>query len=848
MDNFVGQVAVDFFILRNKTAFVIGASIIAVCAVTVALFIFFKLREKWANQWYKRLGCAMLMGIAVCGMHYTALAGTMYYTGKSSSGPPTPLLETPALIGIIAAVVVSACILLFFIGAKNRLESNSSFFQNNRSHKRLILDTIFFDTNGRILVKVDGIVPMKEIWNETIGDVFKEALTTSHPLFTKLFQLTIQWSSNSKNGNEEMLTAPDSEDQPSTQSEHLRSVERAFLTAAQELVSELRLTALSDLGNLFDSVLLTNIIPKNKKMFSKDQKKSNAEGSTSNISSLQFLSTSRLQHKKSITSANEFILPKSLRRESNTVDETMLMSRSPSILSRPENSTVIDIFNNPAETTLVTNNKLSVNDSDAEDRHIFLVKKIESNKELVNLLSVGFRFAEPAFISKTMGDKLGVPSEYMLNYFKDMLLMSETASKVYTTVRPSNDNFYTSPAQQRQMKNESVRGGVFVGLFTIIEDQKDGDMPYLVVQKDKRYAFPMVQLIKDGDTETERKPTELSRSERSAILSLSGKTLASIAAISKSSNDGKNDTSTEAQELSPDTSISSKGNLVNAKRSLSFSYSDEEEVTQSYYYDKETSILQYSNPKAQRFTQALEKAAKYLIGTTSYGKPLATSARLYGDVIDVPAFSLRSGPCQLILFRAHITTPGTRFAINSTLTESIKCIPFPIYRSFAFYVTEIGVAKYRADNNQKKATSNYSTQQRLYQNTAARKITSSTPSKVGNNNEDSDDRSAPTSTDLTNYSIKIDAPPPEIHEQVQPFSSLSPPPRAKHNKFSFASGLTSLDINGIRKEILPNMLNNGGVSAQNPSEAVEMPVMLNLLPARDRFWWLNNMFEEVHNI
>lgn len=104
-------------------------------------------------------------------MHYTALAGTMYYPGKSDSGPPTPLLGTPALIGIIAAVVVSACILLFFIGAKNQLENNSSLFQSNKSHKRLILDTIFFDTNGRILVKVDGVVPMKEIWNETLGDV-----------------------------------------------------------------------------------------------------------------------------------------------------------------------------------------------------------------------------------------------------------------------------------------------------------------------------------------------------------------------------------------------------------------------------------------------------------------------------------------------------------------------------------------------------------------------------------------------------------------------------------------------------------------------------------------------------
>lgn len=63
----LGQVAIDFFQMRNKIAFVIGASIIAVCAVTAALLIFFKLREQWENQWYKRLGCAMLMGVAVCG-------------------------------------------------------------------------------------------------------------------------------------------------------------------------------------------------------------------------------------------------------------------------------------------------------------------------------------------------------------------------------------------------------------------------------------------------------------------------------------------------------------------------------------------------------------------------------------------------------------------------------------------------------------------------------------------------------------------------------------------------------------------------------------------------------------
>lgn len=63
----VGQFAIEYFVLVYEPAYIIGAIIIACFAVTIALYIFFKLREKWMNQWYKRLGCASLMAIAVCG-------------------------------------------------------------------------------------------------------------------------------------------------------------------------------------------------------------------------------------------------------------------------------------------------------------------------------------------------------------------------------------------------------------------------------------------------------------------------------------------------------------------------------------------------------------------------------------------------------------------------------------------------------------------------------------------------------------------------------------------------------------------------------------------------------------
>jgi hypothetical protein len=104
-------------------------------------------------------------------MHYTALVGTLYYPGNPNSGPPTPLLGTAALIGIISGIVVVACIVLFLIGAKAQMDNPSMLFQSKKTHRRLILDTIFFDTCGRILVKVDGIVPMKEILNEIPEDV-----------------------------------------------------------------------------------------------------------------------------------------------------------------------------------------------------------------------------------------------------------------------------------------------------------------------------------------------------------------------------------------------------------------------------------------------------------------------------------------------------------------------------------------------------------------------------------------------------------------------------------------------------------------------------------------------------
>lgn len=494
-------------------------------------------------------------------------------------------------------------------------------------------------------------------------------------------------------------------------------------------------------------------------------------------------------------------------------------------MSQPGDATVIDIFNNPVSNTLFNPRSLSVIDSDDEDRHIFLVKKIESNKDLVNLLSIGFRFAEPIFISKTMGDRLQVPSEYMLNYFKDMLQMAETVSAMYKPIKPPGHDYYTSPAQQRHKYDADLRGGVFLGIFSLIEDDT---MPYLVVDKENRYRFPMVQLDLKGGA------TELSRDEKSTLLGLSGQSLSNIASITAANlrSRQRRSSTTLYTEDSPNLSVGSGNTLINIKCN--------DDAT-----DPSTSLIKHTDVKAEQFTQALEAAAISLVNMSCYGKPLATSAKLYGDIIDIPAFSLRPGPCQLIIFKSHITTPGTRFAISSTLTDSIKCVPFPIYRSFAHYVTEIAVEKYRNETNQLRSPSNCLTEQRLYQKTAGRNnnlIENVPKSSFDENNLELQEKGS-TALATIIPAPKGEVSPLEPSTHLHSLSSLPPPPRMKRTKLTYPTGMASLNNDYFTKDLLPNMMK--GVSPSDSS--ADTSILLNLLPSSARFWWLDNMYDETRN-
>ncbi|KAL9546225.1 hypothetical protein MBANPS3_006762 [Mucor bainieri] len=792
------------------------------------------------------------------GMHYTALVGTMYYPGDSHTGPPTPVLPTAALIGIISAIVVAGCIILFAIVAKAKIENSKLPFQK-KPQKRLILDTIFFDTNGRILVKVDGVVPMKEILSELPENDFHEKFASNHPLFIRLFETTMQWSRLANKADDQHSSADNlllQNAHPTADLAAYNAINDSFVQAAHELVDELRFQHLSDLGFLFDSVMNTNTISK-KSMFSQEPKKMPIIRRTSSTASWL------------LTSLN----PKDTQKTTAQQQQQQQRRASSYSASAPENATVIDIFNTPSDQVTPANSSLTVRDANSEDRHIFLVKKIDSNKDLVNLLSIGFRFAEPVFISKTMGEKLKVPSEYMLNYFRDMQQMTETAATMYTPIKSSGYSMYSSPTFKKQLdlKNSEIRSGVFVGLFALVEDQENSNqVPYFIVDKEKRYTFPMVQLALENGS----KPAALTRQQKNTILSLSGQSLANISNIDASNpNKGKqsfteDEHSSSSINFSPVSTQQSIGSVRTLIDTTSFNSNNASFPAFGSNSSRSTvPTLELEDSNAQ-FIRSLEAAANSLISSSSYGKPLAMSAKLYGDVLDIPAFSLRAGQCQLILFRAHITTPGTRFAINQTLTETIKCTPFPMYRSFTAHITQVALEKYRAEESKYKTPASYLTQQRLYQSTAARnkdlqQIEDIDDALSDDQIEDDEDDTKGQHGHLSEHALTAYRPAPKGEPSpLQPptpqaFSSLPPPPRVKRNKFAFPSNIGSLDISHISKDFLPSMLKGANniplnpvppLSAAGPGSSAEAPVVLNLLPANARFWWLNNMYEETFNI
>lgn len=618
--------------------------------------------------------------------------------------------------------------------------------------------------------------------------------------------------------------------------------ESLFLDAANGLVEQLRLASFGELGCLYDSIVYANAIAKRPKFgYSHGRRKAASENRQSfwiaildlyrtKSNAMTDTATHSLgeSHAERVSASSSFVSFESsemlekgyLEQQQLDLPSTYLNAVHPqhggTKMNRIPSSTATDTF--------------SVQNSQREDCHIFLVRLV--NKEaFLRLLSVGFRFADQTFISKTMGNRLCISPEHMFSHLNDMRLYAESALKmmqlqpcpVLSTADPRSRSI---SCEDTRISEVATRSAVYVGLSVLVQEDQQSvsdDDTSIVVDKSKRHAIPMVQLrYDDGEI-----PSQLSREEKNRVLSLQGQTLMDICAIETRVKQARICHSSTLFDshigLSEDlTSCNGATTLVSSGSQPSDNCCSPVGSSQTI-----APVSPTITQPTTRFLKAMETAAQQLIGLSSYSKLLGGAAELHAEVMDIPAFSLQLAPCQLILFRACVTFPGVVSAVNQTSSEPFKCLPLPLYRPMAYYITDHAVSLYRSLNQCNAST--YIMQQRLYQFKAY-----------------SSKRGIITSKEVTTKLHHVNNN-TLYYQQQQGFpedsisiASLPPPPRPKRPKLHFL-GTPSLVLSIL--DALPEK------SRLKPAPALpsslELPPVFTVLPTQNRFWWLNCIVEEI---
>ncbi|KAL8687669.1 MAG: hypothetical protein Q9218_006223 [Villophora microphyllina] len=76
--HYLGMKGISNYAVSYYWQYVVGSAFIAIVAATVALGVFFYLKTTWTNTWLRRAACASVLAASVSGMHWVATVGTVY--------------------------------------------------------------------------------------------------------------------------------------------------------------------------------------------------------------------------------------------------------------------------------------------------------------------------------------------------------------------------------------------------------------------------------------------------------------------------------------------------------------------------------------------------------------------------------------------------------------------------------------------------------------------------------------------------------------------------------------------------------------------------------------------------
>ncbi|KAJ9643764.1 hypothetical protein H2204_001909 [Knufia peltigerae] len=185
--HYMGQLGIANYNCSYSPGNVVGAAIISVAASLISLSLFFRMRDKWSDLWWKRTLCAGVLALAVSGMHWTAAAGTMYHWRGDLAVHGESRTQTSVAASCLS---MGACVvLLVVIGIRGRRRRNARI----RS-QRLVLACSYFDDEGNLMITQDGLLPSTKITNHYVERTFGEdELSRTHETFLWIFQASHHW-------------------------------------------------------------------------------------------------------------------------------------------------------------------------------------------------------------------------------------------------------------------------------------------------------------------------------------------------------------------------------------------------------------------------------------------------------------------------------------------------------------------------------------------------------------------------------------------------------------------------------------------------------------------------------
>ncbi|GMK59234.1 hypothetical protein CspeluHIS016_0702490 [Cutaneotrichosporon spelunceum] len=262
------------------TVTVVFSLILACIAATVALALFFRLREQWQDSFWKRCVCALALATAVCGMHYLGLGGASYYVKQniafaekgaqldSPTNGPWVLLSGKSQANrlTVAICVMCACIIALSAGIAIVDYLIRRDIRNKARH--IVVASAAFDPTGKLLVRHDGTIPMQIIQTDADLSRVLNELDPRRPTFQWLYQLSFNWQivtpfvprilrEIAMRGKKKETPAPPTSDRSMNRSVWEQLLFRSrFVEACVLLAHQLDLS-IESLGVMFDRVLTT---------------------------------------------------------------------------------------------------------------------------------------------------------------------------------------------------------------------------------------------------------------------------------------------------------------------------------------------------------------------------------------------------------------------------------------------------------------------------------------------------------------------------------------------------------------------------------------------------------------